>query len=240
MTYSPMVDEFCVGRQPCECGCGEAAYVSRNRPPRFALGHSRRIYQTDEERWAAKVRKGQRYRERHREQLRQGTRDWLAANPEKKAAYRAAHKAEAAAAMKIWAQAHKEERRLYGRARRASNPRAREVQQIYSATHRKELSEKQREWMARHPGYSTKATQMRRLHGRAWTPVDPWPNYCQVCGLAIDPAFKWPERLAETNGHEPPIAWVRRHPEYDGPLLVRPEHAVCNLTKQTRPDWELR
>ena len=43
---------------------------------------------------------------------------------------------------------------------------------------------------------------------------------------------------ARSLGHEPPIIWVARHSDYDGPLVLRPEHLACNISKHGRPDWE--
>ena len=49
----------------------------------------------------------------------------------------------------------------------------------------------------------------------------------------------WPDPLSESLGHEPPIRWVARHPDYDGPRVLRPEHLACNMAKHVRPDWEM-
>jgi hypothetical protein len=42
--------------------------------------------------------------------------------------------------------------------------------------------------------------------------------------------------MGETVGHEPPVAWARKHPEYAGPYVLRPEHWACNFQKRARPD----
>jgi hypothetical protein len=70
--------------------------------------------------------------------------------------------------------------------------------------------------------------------------MDPWPSDCQFCHEPIDPTLCHPAPLSGSLGHEPPIAWVVRHPEWTGPFILRPEHLVCNLKKHARPDWENR
>jgi hypothetical protein len=72
-----------------------------------------------------------------------------------------------------------------------------------------------------------------------WPRLDPWPSACQACGLPIDRARTWPDPLSESLGHEPPIVWTVRHPDYEGRRVLRPEHLVCNLAKHDRPDWEI-
>jgi hypothetical protein len=60
--------------------------------------------------------------------------------------------------------------------------------------------------------------------------MDPWPTDCQVCHE--------PLRGPVHEDHEPPLRWLRDHPDYDGPLVLRPSHPACNLAKGKRPDWE--
>lgn len=79
----------------------------------------------------------------------------------------------------------------------------------------------------------------RRETPGTWSRLVPWPSTCQVCRLPIDPVFAWPHPLSESLGHEPPIFWATRHPDYDGPRVLRPEHLACNMTKRDRPDWEI-
>lgn len=83
------------------------------------------------------------------------------------------------------------------------------------------------------------ARRRRRETPGTWSRLLPWPAACQVCGLPIDPALAWPNPLSESLGHEPPIFWTGRHPDYDGPRVLRPEHLGCNLAKRDRPDWDL-
>ena len=95
--------------------------------------------------------------------------------------------------------------------------------------------------------YSRSNKRLRR--GRHYEPMNPWPTECQaaVCLMpsrAIDPGQRHrpgPGRnpLGESDGHEPPLAWARQHPEYDGPFVLRPEHWACNSHKHDRPDWEV-
>lgn len=79
----------------------------------------------------------------------------------------------------------------------------------------------------------------RRETPGSWPRLVPWPSTCQVCGRPLDPSVEWPDPLSESLGHEPPIFWVARHPDYDGPRVLRPEHLICNMAKRTRPDWEM-
>ena len=53
----------------------------------------------------------------------------------------------------------------------------------------------------------------------------------------IDRAVRWPDPMAYTVGHEPPLAAAER----DGWRIVaeRPEHLVCNQRKNVRTDAEL-
>jgi hypothetical protein len=88
------------------------------------------------------------------------------------------------------------------------------------------------EWKAQRESIKRK----RRETTFTWSRVDPWPTDCMICGLPFEGS--WPEGRSETIGHEPPIAWMLRHPEYDGALVLRPEHSSCNLKKSAKPDWE--
>jgi uncharacterized membrane protein YkoI len=82
-----------------------------------------------------------------------------------------------------------------------------------------------------------KACALRRREAPfAWARVSPWPTDCMICGLPFEGS--WPDARSETIGHEPPVAWMLRHPEYDGTLILRPEHASCNIRKSDKPDWE--
>jgi hypothetical protein len=90
----------------------------------------------------------------------------------------------------------------------------------------------------------------RRRESRAGLPpyprMNPWPSDCQCCHKPIDPTRKHgrlfkgesPDPLAETVGHEPPLSWLRSHLDWDGSLILRPEHWACNMAKNRRPDWE--
>jgi len=125
-----------------------------------------------------------------------------------------------------------------------TEPRWDAVRSSYCHFHQLEANRESK----RRTGYrADKASQLRRREAPwTWLPVSPWPSVCGVCGLPIDPSLthgreayggrKHPQ--GETIGHEPPIAWMAAHPEYDGPLLLRPEHWACNAAKGDRPDWE--
>ena len=85
-----------------------------------------------------------------------------------------------------------------------------------------------------------KAKYLRRREAPfLWRRVRPWPQDCQVCHLPMDPFLGFPRPMAATLGHEPPVAWMLRHPDYEGPLVIRPEHWSCNNAKSDRPDWEM-
>jgi hypothetical protein len=92
-------------------------------------------------------------------------------------------------------------------------------------------------------GYADVRARMgmrKELSGR-YVRMDPWPTDCQVCHKPIDPSrshsLDRKDHLGSTIGHEPPMAWTRDHPEYEGPYVLRPEHWICNVLKGARPDW---
>jgi hypothetical protein len=91
--------------------------------------------------------------------------------------------------------------------------------------------------------YAVRAGILRKRRKGPYVWVPTGADACALCGEPIDPARKhgWgrADPLGATLGHEPPIAWLALHPEYDGPLVLRPEHWCCNMAKGTRPDWEL-
>ncbi len=77
----------------------------------------------------------------------------------------------------------------------------------------------------------------RREAPFTWSRVNPWPTDCVICGLAFEGAY--PDARSESLGHEPPIVWMLRQPEYSGALVLRPEHFACNVRKSDNPDWEI-
>jgi hypothetical protein len=115
--------------------------------------------------------------------------------------------------------------RMYavGRAHRVAHP---EVIRLWRAHNREAQSEYfrgRREALAGLPSYPK---------------MDPWPAECQVCGDPLE-SVAFPSPMSESFGHEPPIRWAERHPEYNGSFVLRPEHLVCNQRKHDRPDWEI-
>jgi hypothetical protein len=104
-------------------------------------------------------------------------------------------------------------------------------------------TEARRRFKANHPDRVADARRRRREGSHVYHRMSPWPTDCQVCGLSLNPDRKHSQfrqdPLASSLGHEPPLAWVRKHPEYVGPLVLRPEHWGCNLRKKARPDWEM-
>ena len=124
---------------------------------------------------------------------------------------------------------------------RETNPEgARAASRRYAVSHPEVNRASVRRYALRHPEQVRErvrtAKHLRRETPFAWTRLAPWPSGCGICGRPFEGSF--PSPLAETLGHEPPIAWMRAHPEYDGPLLIRPEHWACNIRKGARPDWE--
>src|ERR1035437_2108609 len=122
--------------------------------------------------------------------------------------------------------------RAYNRATRAEDP---ERHRKYGRDEWAKNPEKYRE------GARRKAHIRRiRLAGvPPYTRIDPWPTECQCSHEAIDLSLSRRDPMGETIGHEPPICWLERHPEYDGPRIERPEHLSCNMHKHQKPDWEL-
>lgn len=124
-------------------------------------------------------------------------------------------------------------------------PRWDEVGSSYCHYHQLEASRESK----RRTGYrADKAKQRRRREAPwTWTSIAPWPSQCCICGLSIDPTIRHGRESmggqkhphGETIGHEPPVAWMLAHPEYAGPLILRPEHWSCNSAKGGRPDWEI-
>jgi hypothetical protein len=135
--------------------------------------------------------------------------------------------------------AHREEIAARNAARYSANPEAMRAASIASHAAHPEVRQL---WRARHREEQSEYFRGRReaLAGLSPYPrMEPWPTDCQCCGEPIDPALSFPNALSESFGHEPPIRWAERHPEYDGPFALRPEHLVCNQRKNDRPDWEL-
>ena len=105
------------------------------------------------------------------------------------------------------------------------------------------IAEAGRRFRERHPERVEDQRRKRRETPFVYHRMDPWPSECQHCGEPIDHGRKHGhfrhDPLAESLGHEPPLAWAARHPEYTGPYVLRPEHWACNAHKRARPDWEL-
>jgi hypothetical protein len=152
-----------------------------------------------------------------------------------------AHHEERRIYMNKWYAEHREERRAYTKAlyqRPEIREKDRAAHRAYHHAHKAERAAYSREYRRSHHDEILARNRARREVPWVWARISPWPSECQVCGLWIDPAWKGRTPLAGTVGHEPPIAWMVRHPEYDGPLVLRPEHWSCNLAKNDRPDWE--
>ena len=96
-----------------------------------------------------------------------------------------------------------------------------------------------RRYRARHPDRVKAGKIARRSTPYTYLPMDPWPTDCQVCHLPMDPTALVRTPMGASVGHEPPLKWMREHPEYEGPFILRPEHHGCNSFKNAHPDWEL-
>ena len=105
------------------------------------------------------------------------------------------------------------------------------------------ITEAGRRFRERHPERVADQHRKRREAPFTYLRMDPWPTDCQHCGGPMDTARThrqyYRDPLGSSLGHEPPIAWALKHPEYTGPYVLRPEHWGCNAHKRARPDWEL-
>jgi hypothetical protein len=165
-----------------------------------------------------------------------------AAHAARMRAWRAAHPKASAAAGRRYRENHPgldaERHRLFG----ATHPEViAQRNHAYRESHSTEVAAQRRVYLAAHrEEVRTQWRERKRLRrASAYPRMEPWPTDCQVCGKPIDADLVYPDRLAETPGHEPPIAWLDRHPEYPGTCVIRPEHWGCNQAKGDRPDWEL-
>ena len=128
--------------------------------------------------------------------------------------------------------------------RRDSGARNKEAYDLYNHTRYANNPEPQRErsraWAKKNPGKSSMRRIRRRSVPYVWEPLIPWPANCQTCGGAINLTLRYPHPMSGVSGHEPPIAWAKKHPEYVGRYIVRPEHWICNAHKSAKPDWEMK
>jgi hypothetical protein len=69
-------------------------------------------------------------------------------------------------------------------------------------------------------------------HAGRWKPMQPWPSVCQMCFTSID-RTTYSRKIVESIGHWPPIKWIEEHPNYSGPMILRPEHTGCNARNVT-------
>ena len=155
-------------------------------------------------------------------------------------AWFAAHPGRHVELNRAWAAAHPEYYAKY----RASHPN-KEYYAKYRASHpNKNAAESVRKWRKEHPERWLEIKRGNRLLRRerkvlrAWVRLVPWLNKCFICNEAIDSTLRYPNPASESIGHEPPIAWVSARPEYEGTLVLRPEHLICNKRKGARRDAE--
>lgn len=81
-----------------------------------------------------------------------------------------------------------------------------------------------------------KGSTRRRNRERAVKIVKVVSDTCGVCGIQLYPKAVWPDDLATTRGHEPPLS--RAQP--GDTVTVRPEHWICNQAKGSMTDEEYR
>ena len=173
-----------------------------------------------------------RCRSHQREYSSQVVREWKARNPDYDAEY-----------MRQWRLANPEKDAEINRRTHERHERAyfTEIQRRFSDRHPGISSRYHRVYRRRHPD-RVKDGKRRRREALAGLPpyvrMDPWPTDCQCCHEPIDATLRQHTKAA-SEGHEPPIKWAKRHPEYTGPYVLRPEHFGCNSAKRDLPDWEL-
>jgi hypothetical protein len=163
------------------------------------------------------------------DKVRTRAREWASRNPEKRRRNRADHREARIAQHRLYNDEHRAEIKAYfedhpGQHRRWLEDN-KEQQRTYSA-----------EYRATHAAYFRDAEDRRRSAPR-YPRMDPWPTDCQICHEPIDQSLKYPDPRFGSRGHEPPIAWLLRNPDYTGPLVLRPEHYACNKRKHDKPDW---
>lgn len=190
---------------------------------------------------------------------------WYVANAERIKAhakeYDAAHTAEKRISSSRWRKANAERVRENKRRYRDANlDRVREQERSYRAAHpeqyrdyaraslkrqleadadafRRAANERNRRWKKLHPKERVAEVNRRRAFKKGVLLTVHVES--EVCGVCEEPLTdrQWPDPLATTVGHEPPLAVVAR----EGWLIVteRPEHFVCNMWKKDRLDMEM-
>ena len=159
------------------------------------------------------------WRAAHRNELRDyeklrtddGTRRVYAAK------HRVAHRAERNAAQ-----------RAYTARKRAEGPEYQQAQRAYLIAYRAANRERMR--------FLTNRYRERSMDPSVtWTDIR--SDECGVCGEALQPYAVWPDPMATTIGHEPPIS---RASEGFTEGVRRPEHWICNrIVKHARLDSEI-
>jgi hypothetical protein len=186
-------------------------------------------------------------------------------DPEVRAAYHAAYEAKRrgtrTAYMAEWQAAHKDQIRAYSQAH-YDPEKSRVYHLAHRAEHRDRINANQRAYTARlraeQPGYheaqaayltayrAANRERMRFLSNRyrersidpsvTWTDIE--SDECGVCHETLQPRAVWPDPMATTIGHEPPVSRIR---EGFTEGVRRPEHWVCNrIVKHARLDAELK
>lgn len=171
---------------------------------------------------------GRKFDAAHREERSRASHERRLRNPEKARAQAAQYRAkmdphEVSAKAAVW---------------RALNP---EYNRQWESAHREQRRATTREWYRLHPELRALRNHRRRETRKAVPPyprMDPWPTDCQCCHEEIDTTLPRRSSRGASEGHEPPLIWAARHPEYEGTYILRPEHFGCNSRKGSRPDWE--
>src|ERR1035437_1493452 len=149
--------------------------------------------------------------------------------------YRARHRQELRVKASDYAATHKDDLRAYRSANKGRYKHDPARSHEYYVAHIEDYRRRAREWDRDNPLKARASRHRRRESLRGAGPyvrMDPWPTDCQICQAPITGAFHV--------DHEPPLAWVSKHPEYEGLFVLRPTHPKCNRVKFIRPDWEYK
>lgn len=91
-------------------------------------------------------------------------------------------------------------------------------------------------WRKLHPEVAAAGFARYREHKLGLPPftnVSPWPF--DWCMIHAGPIVGMPHK-----DHDPSLAWLSAHPDYDGPRLLGPTCAPCNLSAHAHgPTWSL-
>ena len=235
-------------------GCNR---VFRGNHPEFSSVQSKKSRERHPDR---KKAWDHRYYENNKERVTEVNKQWAIAHPESARAagrkWRADHRQEKNEREKIRKAAIRLAQGITPRVIKPRPPKqeprppvtpeqTRERERAWYEANREHVSEKSRQWKRDNRAKVREHNRKRReADGPPYVRMDPWSTDCQICGKWIDPSRKHlnhhPDPMGPSEDHEPPMHWARNHPEYTGPYILRPAHHRCNVSKQAKPDWELK